>query len=427
MKKYKLIKEYPGSPKLGTVVHNKRDPKWYHAVDNEDIFRGHNEIENHPEFWEEIVEYPIGTKAKNHFTQAIYTKEIDGWYTSSKTGYNDDSINKSKHITINKSKEVIEKDYEILSFKTPNNTSLMVGKTNLGWFTGIKEVGNNDFRSEEWLIKHNYLIESIRRLSDGEIFTVGDECNPIGEYSNNIGTIDKIEFCKAGYLRLASEKNWYMNINGIEHSKKPLDKDYEILSIKCDIKGFGDYILNKLPNGKFANEYKQYKQIEFDSKFYEIYQVKRLSDGEVFTIGDNIVFLAEKPHLNYRSNIKSFKVEQNTIYVSNPGYLIGSLKNIKHIKNPLFTTEDGVDIFKGDSYCKVNNHSNYSMVTGFVAEGAHDNYKGLKFSTKEAAEEYIVMNKPCLSINDVMNVAYNPVETRTSISNKLKEIVKSRL
>ena len=37
------------------------------------------------------------------------------------------------------------------------------------------------------------------------------------------------------------------------------------------------------------------------------------------------------------------------------------------------------------------------------------------------------MNKPCLSIDDVLNISYNPVETKTSTTNKLKKLVKSKL
>lgn len=47
----------------------------------------------------------------------------------------------------------------------------------------------------------------------------------------------------------------------------------------------------------------------------------------------------------------------------------------------------------------------------------------LAFSTKKKAEEYILMNKPCLSINDIKHMLYSGAR-----KNKLAEkIVKSRL
>lgn len=51
MKKYRLIKEYPGSPKLGTIVESQN------AVSGI-LFEGKALyfIETSPEYWEEIVE-----------------------------------------------------------------------------------------------------------------------------------------------------------------------------------------------------------------------------------------------------------------------------------------------------------------------------------------------------------------------------------
>lgn len=50
MKKFKLIKEYPGSPKLGTEV-EKRNGKIY--MPNSFLIFRHS-VEEYPEFWEEI-------------------------------------------------------------------------------------------------------------------------------------------------------------------------------------------------------------------------------------------------------------------------------------------------------------------------------------------------------------------------------------
>ena len=48
------------------------------------------------------------------------------------------------------------------------------------------------------------------------------------------------------------------------------------------------------------------------------------------------------------------------------------------------------------------------------------------FSTKEKAEEYILLNKPCLSLNDIkfaISKINNPEEKR----NKLKTLVKLKI
>lgn len=77
---------------------------------------------------------------------------------------------------------------------------------------------------------------------------------------------------------------------------------------------------------------------------------------------------------------------------------------VKSVRKPLFLSADGVKIYKGDSYVRVNNYSDFCLVTGFVAEGAQDSYNGLKFSTEEAAKDYILRNKPCLSLQNLLDV-----------------------
>lgn len=50
---FKLIKEYPNSPKLGTIVSHCRFGCCYH---NDEIELFDDEVEDFPEFWEEIKE-----------------------------------------------------------------------------------------------------------------------------------------------------------------------------------------------------------------------------------------------------------------------------------------------------------------------------------------------------------------------------------
>ena len=213
-----------------------------------------------------------------------------------------------------------------------------------------------------------------------------------------------------------------------------IEKDYEILSF-----------YNNMNNSYYKFSYVNYKYATFNVedthcaigcrdfdyclKYYQINSVRRLSDGKVFTIGD----IVGEPCFAFP--IKQFKLcnEECTILISSYNKLHGSgnyntrLKDLKKVKQPLFTTEDGVDIFEGDSYCKVNNQSDYSLVTGFIAEGAQDNYRGLKFSTKEKAEEYILMNKPCLSLNDLLENVPSRGNIMGEYLSNLKEVVKNRI
>jgi hypothetical protein len=55
MKKYKLIKEYPGSPELGTVVEKQIKSQTYYHIHNDRKFGVLSEhVEDNPEYWEEV-------------------------------------------------------------------------------------------------------------------------------------------------------------------------------------------------------------------------------------------------------------------------------------------------------------------------------------------------------------------------------------
>ena len=58
MKKYKLIKEYPGSPDLGTIVEKREKTQTYYYVYNDrkiGVLKEH--VEDNPEYWEAIDFY----------------------------------------------------------------------------------------------------------------------------------------------------------------------------------------------------------------------------------------------------------------------------------------------------------------------------------------------------------------------------------
>lgn len=56
MKKYKLIKEYPGSPELGTEVEKSASSYFYRSGDKRIcVFNEH--VEDNPEYWEESCSY----------------------------------------------------------------------------------------------------------------------------------------------------------------------------------------------------------------------------------------------------------------------------------------------------------------------------------------------------------------------------------
>lgn len=83
-------------------------------------------------------------------------------------------------------------------------------------------------------------------------------------------------------------------------------------------------------------------------------------------------------------------------------------------KEALFTTKDGVKIYKGDNYTVV--HKNNSITSGYTATGINEDYTNYTisrniFSTEQAAQKWVNLqqedryyNTPCLSINDVAKI-----------------------
>ena len=229
-----------------------------------------------------------------------------------------------------------------------------------------------------------------------------------------------------------------------------VEKDYEILSL---IEGKFIY-----PCDKYSKDY--INQL-FNTLGVSIHSVKR-NDGEIFTVGDRLdekCFrklsrhpLSEGIHDNIITKIAIVKKHASEVAghleIQN-GKLMFSASNkwnnlnvllseaIKY-KQPLFTTEDGVDIFEGDLFYYVK-FVQYNNTLGKPFEIVRVDYPSFEyepqyekyFSTKEKAEEYILMNKPVLSLKDVANI-YPGInkshpDKPSSQSERLKNLVKSKI
>lgn len=194
--------------------------------------------------------------------------------------------------------------------------------------------------------------------------------------------------------------NYYQNgiwFNPSEHPehwqevKEVVEKDYLIT---------GYY---QKPNNIHINPIGNFsKGFETD---YEIYQVKRISDGEVFTIGDKAI---NNTYSQYCGIISEIFIKDNKLQLYLSETIAGNmslfLNNAKKHKQPLFTTEDGVDIFEGSDFYSTRKDGSGSIIkyNGHHLEPASKKCKDfVDFSTKEKAEEYILMNKPCLSFSDI--------------------------
>lgn len=195
---------------------------------------------------------------------------------------------------------------------------------------------------------------------------------------------------------------WFNPKNYPEFWELVVEKDYEILSLVAS---------ERNPQHKKGSKFLHNKDYKFKNmhptEFWDIYSVKRISDNKIFTIGDSYEdLIIEKMFMS---------VDGNILTTYRP-----------KAKQPLFTTEDGVDIFEGDTIFGVNNDwkifSHYTDLQNKVKSW------GIKpvFSTKEKAEEYILYNKPVLSLNDYYSL-FNEEIRDYGIGEKLKKLIKSKI
>jgi len=145
MKQFKLIKKFPASPELGTIVTKQKNGHYIYVNDlNDASLYWDREIEGYPEFWEEVK----------------------------------------------------EKEYTILSFI---NSS--------GDLFNIDE--NGDYRYKTWsknitslslkdMLAYNNKIHSVHREKDGEIFTLGDNL----VYGNDAMPIKKFSIIHSDEIAL---------------------------------------------------------------------------------------------------------------------------------------------------------------------------------------------------------------------------------
>tara|TARA_R110000744_G_scaffold15480_6_gene43099 strand:- start:2843 stop:3553 length:711 start_codon:yes stop_codon:yes gene_type:complete len=218
-----------------------------------------------------------------------------------------------------------------------------------------------------------------------------------------------------GFIRDTSEYGWTKGDceNYPEFWEKVVEKDYEIICVKHkENKCFYTDVIDLIQLDK-----------------YDIHSVKRLSDGEIFTVGDSINTTAYK---DYNQEIIKILVSpyvgcmktKGIAFKTFKGYVALNTANL--IKNLLFTTEDGVDISINDRYWIVSiKDVELFQTSSFSAQKVISpmwNMEGyLNFSTEKAAEMYVINNKPCLSIREVLNYASG------SFIHNLTTLVKQKL
>ncbi len=242
---------------------------------------------------------------------------------------------------------------------------------------------------------------------------------------------------------------WFYPTDYPEYWEEVKEPEYEILELiqdfKCQpyntniwkLQSDGKYTLVPLlGHGTFT-----LMQLLVNSNA-KIHQVKRLSDNTIFTIGDIVEYNAS---VSSKGIIDGFKICKNinkdiVASLSNDPTNTGKLflcvnnnnkgniridKAVKFSKVPLFTTEDGVDIYENGHYYFVNSkwEYGYSSVLKSVKPT-------LAFSTIEKAQEYIEMNEPKFSKNKVIEIIDETLPKKETIPfwnyiDRLKDKIKN--
>ena len=217
--------------------------------------------------------------------------------------------------------------------------------------------------------------------------------------------------------------NWITPSEHPEFWEEVVEKDYEILQVSAS-----DYNRG-MKTGTIGRYWPQLDtpKSEYLKKYWTIHSIKRLSDGEVFTVGDYIDSTISD--LGRKTELTGFKFFDNKLKVGlrHLGYY--PLSTIVLPKKPLFTTEDGVDIFEGE-YVTVYGISKYMTLHEYRKENV---YPGiftsdmLYFMSKEKAEEYLLFNKPCLSLEEVAIFYKQALSNKNNNSTGLINLVKEKL
>lgn len=96
-----------------------------------------------------------------------------------------------------------------------------------------------------------------------------------------------------------------------------------------------------------------------------------------------------------------------------PSYIVENSNDWVEVKEPLFVTEDGVNVFKYDYFYYVSKYG--ICYKGYARELSATNKEFKYFSTPEAAKKYIDQNEPKFSAKDVEEALLSAKEEKHSI------------
>lgn len=117
-------------------------------------------------------------------------------------------------------------------------------------------------------------------------------------------------------------------------------------------------------------------------------------------------------------NVQNFpeyweKVKEKEYEILGKWLILSKITKIKY----LFTSDDSIGIMKGDEYVTVAK-SNFDITEGNIANTVPDNQLFWRFKTKEAAKDWVLMNKPTFSVNDLSHFINVNEESHTILARR---------
>jgi len=158
-----------------------------------------------------------------------------------------------------------------------------------------------------------------------------------------------------------------------------------------------------------------------------IYAVKRLSDNEIFYLGEKVTY---SERYNGPFKINKFQEKDGKLYVHSESNCECNIDSLITIKKdiPILTTEDGVDIYNKEQtiYAVFFNKYTASLLAADIKAKYFNSYTTHKlFSTQEEANKYILYNQPILSLNEILSAGWNRVEEEGERTPLFQRILKA--
>jgi hypothetical protein len=178
-----------------------------------------------------------------------------------------------------------------------------------------------------------------------------------------------------------------------EYWEEVIEKDYEIVS----------YVAKDNPNNITTKR----RGAHLHEEYWKINSVKRLSDEEIFTLGDRVK-VYEHGSIKTITEIAVNDTESILTegiwlrYDSGSSHMIHAIK----VKNPIFLTHDGIDIFAGDKVWYVSKGNFYYYHIIAFPEVKFNSDLNAYFLTREDAEDYIKKNKIVFTTEDGVNIKH---------------------